>query len=93
MLGDYNRAEEYCSQHKHESEDLTLSLFKVYLSQEKGPQDFIPPAALKLLNGHASELNPAHILPMLPSNMPLQLVSNYLTIVSFNYFHSKKKFF
>lgn len=81
MLKDYKMAEDYCSEHKHESEDLTLSLFKVYLNQPKAPTDIVPKAALELLAHHATELNPEFVLELLPSNLPLNQISKYLCIV------------
>lgn len=77
-LRDYDRAEAYCLEYKNDNTGLTLSLLRVYLADQKEEGDFIPKSALSLLNSHARELDPVMVLPLLPNDMPLQSVSEYL---------------
>jgi len=78
-LHDTKRAEEYCATFKQEDPELTLSLFKVYLNQPKADNEFISPFALNLLSSQAIDLNPEMVLPLLPKEIPVQLICDYLT--------------
>jgi len=45
---------------------------------KKKSDEVIPASSLGLLNTKAHELNPVKVLPLLPDNLPISLVSDYL---------------
>ncbi|PRP77951.1 transforming growth factor-beta receptor-associated protein 1-like [Planoprotostelium fungivorum] len=76
-LHDFERAEQFCHDHQSDDEGLTLSLLKVYMDLPKESQ-IIPPRAAALLKSHSKQLNPVQVLPLLPAEMPLVQVKDYL---------------
>jgi len=76
QMKDYQQAEEYCTANSHKDADLFLSLLQVYLAM--GGSGVLPAPALRLLSTHASELDPVKVLPLLPSNLPLDSLVEYL---------------
>ncbi len=77
-LHDTKRAEEYCAKYNEEDPDLPLALFKVYLTQPKANHESISSSALTFLISQATDLNPEVVLPLLPRETPVQLISEYL---------------
>ncbi|KAL6074326.1 transforming growth factor, beta receptor associated protein 1 [Balamuthia mandrillaris] len=83
-LRDYERAEAYCLRYHAVDENLFLSLLQIYLSSNQSSSstsqhsNHIPDNALRLLNRYPMELPPTKVLPLLPPNLPLSQLSEYL---------------
>jgi len=77
-LNNNSRAEQYCTDHFEQDKKITFSLLQIYMSQNLQKEDqYIPKNAWNLLCTRANELNPYDVIPLLPPEMPISLLSDY----------------
>jgi len=89
-IKNYSRAERYCLDHSDHDSDLFLTLFSIYLNSSSLPSS-LPKSASSLLNNYPHFLDPIKVLPLLPENLPLHQILNYLTkSIQHNYHASRE---
>ncbi|XP_055904894.1 vam6/Vps39-like protein [Eupeodes corollae] len=92
ILGNVEKASEYCEEVYPEENDIFAMLLKTILNPLSVPPypgvdlhpDFLAPNSeivLQLLNKYAVNINPAKVWPYLPEDMPLHRLRNYMETV------------
>lgn len=101
ILGNVEKASEYCEEVYPEENDIFAMLLKTILNPLSEPPypgvslhpDFLKPnseTVLQLLNKYAVNINPAKVWPHLPEDMPLHRLRNYMETVIRNQMERKR---
>ncbi|XP_053957828.1 vam6/Vps39-like protein isoform X1 [Anastrepha ludens] len=92
VLGDAQKATEYCETNYENDKNIFATLLKTLLNPARQPPyedvalhpDFLRPneqIVLELLSKYAEKIDPYVVIPLLPDDMPVQSIWNYLEIV------------
>ncbi|XP_017486176.1 PREDICTED: vam6/Vps39-like protein [Rhagoletis zephyria] len=92
VLGDVEKAAEYCEANYEDDKNIFATLLMTLLNPSRQPPyedvalhpDFLRPneeIILGLLNKYAEKIDPYVVIPLLPDDMPVHSIWNYLEIV------------